>query len=58
MKFDVKVQNLGKINYANFRIRPITVITTPNATVKVFCNYLAYFLKSYKQLKTNLNTFN
>jgi predicted ATPase len=36
MKIDVKVKNLGKINEAEFNIRPMTVITGPNGTGKSF----------------------
>jgi predicted ATPase len=36
MKIDVKVKNLGKIKEAEFKIRPMTVITGSNGTGKSF----------------------
>ena len=36
MKIDVKVKNLGKLKEAEFKIRPMTVITGPNGTGKSF----------------------
>ena len=36
MKIDVKVKNLGKLKEAEFRVRPMTVITGPNGTGKSF----------------------
>jgi len=36
MKIDVKVKNLGKIKEAEFKVRPMTVITGENSTGKSF----------------------
>lgn len=42
MKIDVKVKNLGKLKEAEFRIRPMTVITGPNGTGKSFFTKVLY----------------
>ena len=42
MQFEVNVRNLGRIKDATFQIRPITVITGPNATGKSFFTKVLY----------------
>lgn len=42
MKINFKVENLGQISSADFRIRPLTVITGPNGTGKTFVTKILY----------------
>jgi len=71
MKIDVKVKNLGKIKEAEFKIRPITVITGSNGTGKSFFTKSLYSIlnvvnknvyyeaisKTIRQLQLQLSSF-
>lgn len=71
MKIDVKVKNLGKIKEAEFKIRPMTVITGSNGTGKSFFTKSLYSIlnvinknvyheaisKTIRQLQLQLSSF-
>jgi predicted ATPase len=71
MKIDVKVKNLGKIKEAEFKIRPMTVITGSNGTGKSFFTKSLYSIlnvvnknvyyeaisKTTRQLQLKLSSF-
>jgi predicted ATPase len=71
MKIDVKVKNLGKIKEAEFKIRPMTVITGSNGTGKSFFTKSLYSIlnvidkniyhesitKIIRQIQLQLQTF-
>ncbi|MCK9635221.1 MAG: ATP-binding protein [Methylobacter tundripaludum] len=71
MKIDVKVKNLGKLKEAEFKIRPMTVITGPNGTGKSFFTKSLYSIlnvinknvyhesvnKTIRQIQLQLQTF-
>ncbi|MCX7067109.1 MAG: AAA family ATPase [Methylococcales bacterium] len=71
MKIDVKVKNLGRIKEAEFKVRPITVITGSNGTGKSFFTKSLYSIlnvvnknvyyesinKTIRQLQLQLSSF-